>query len=95
MLIGSLFVNCSLLMFAQRRTNHELFILIRVMFYLECCIGFMIMFLVPNSGLGYWISTVHPLSRLPVFLMGIFAGVLCIRINEGDETPVLGCGGAF
>ena len=52
------------------------------------------MFLVPNSGLGYWISTVHPLSRLPVFLMGIFAGILCIRINEGDENPVLGCGGA-
>ena len=95
MLLSLLFVNCSLLMFAQRRSNYELLSLVGVMFYLECCIGFMIMLLVPNSGLGYWISTVHPLSRLPVFLKGIFAGVLCIRINEGDETPVLGCGGAF
>ena len=32
----------------------------------------------------YWISTAHPLSRIPVFFMGICAGVLCVRIQQGS-----------
>ena len=30
------------------------------------------------------LATEHPIIRLPVFLMGVFAGVLCIRIQQGD-----------
>ena len=32
----------------------------------------------------YWISTAHPLSRIPVFFMGICAGALCVRIQQGS-----------
>ena len=32
----------------------------------------------------YWIGTAHPLFRLPVFFMGVCAGVLCNRIQQGD-----------
>ena len=33
---------------------------------------------------AYWISTAHPISRIPVFFMGVCAGVLCMRIKEQD-----------
>ena len=33
---------------------------------------------------AYWFSTAHPISRLPVFFMGVCAGVLCVRIQTGD-----------
>ena len=33
---------------------------------------------------AYWISTSHPISRIPVFFMGVCAGVLCMRIKEQD-----------
>ena len=33
---------------------------------------------------AYWFSIAHPLSRIPVFLMGVCAGVICVRIQEQD-----------
>ena len=37
-----------------------------------------------GSGGGYWLATAHPIIRLPVFFMGVCAGELCIRIQQGD-----------
>ena len=34
-------------------------------------------------------GTAHPVIRLPVFFMGISAGVLCVRIQEGDLDAFL------
>ena len=55
-------------------------------FFLEIVLGFSIAGLVGIflGGKTYWWSTTHPLSRLPVFFMGICAGVLCVRIQNGD-----------
>jgi hypothetical protein len=39
--------------------------------------------------LGFWpafaAATFHPLSRYPLFLMGIFAGELCNRYNQENN----------
>ena len=55
-------------------------------FYIECILGNSLLFLLykPNFDIGYWISTAHPFSRIPVFFMGVCAGVLCMRIKEQD-----------
>ena len=41
--------------------------------------------------LGFWpafaASTMNPLSRLPVFLMGAYAGELCVRSKDGEPLP--------
>ena len=34
--------------------------------------------------LNYWLATQHPVIRLPVFFMGICAGILCTRSKQGD-----------
>ena len=55
-------------------------------FYIECILGNSLLLLLykPNFDIGYWISTAHPFSRIPVFFMGVCAGVLCMRIKEQD-----------
>ena len=61
-------------------------------FYFEVFIGASIMILPIdhlNSHfmpylLNYWLATQHPVSRILVFFMGICAGVLCLRIQQGD-----------
>ena len=54
-------------------------------FYIECIWGNVLLLgLAPNFDIGYWISTAHPISRIPVFFMGVCAGVLCMRIKEQD-----------
>ena len=37
-----------------------------------------------DRNIQYWIGLGHPVSRLPVFFMGICAGLLCVRIQNGD-----------
>ena len=75
-----------LLVFAQNRSNHGLALLMATSFFLEMVLGFGIIGLASflTSEKAYWWSTAHPLSRLPVFFMGICAGVLCVRIQNGD-----------
>ena len=74
-----------LLVFAQNRSNHGLALLMATSFFLQIVLGFGIACLAHYlSGKTYWWSTSHPISRLPVFFMGICAGVLCVRIQNGD-----------
>ena len=78
---------CSLLVFAQRQSNQRLAFFMVFSFYLQCILGNCLAFGI-NSHFGfewaYWISTAHPISRIPVFFMGVCAGVLCMRIKEQD-----------
>ena len=57
---------------------------------MELFLGIIFLFLVPpfapfvGGEANYWLATGHPLTRLPIFFMGICAGVICIRIQTGD-----------
>ena len=77
-----------LLVFAQKRSNKWLAYLMAMSFFLEFILALIIQLLQLDGLLdyqaSYWLATAHPLSRLPVFFMGICAGVLCIRIQNGD-----------
>ena len=62
-------------------------------FYFNIVVGVIILFITPGSpgdptDYDYWLIIAHPISRLPVFLMGIFAGVLCTHIQEGDTSAL-------
>ena len=75
-----------LLIFAQKQSNQRLAVWMASSFYLEIVVGFSISglaTLISPDG-AYWFSTAHPISRLPVFFMGVCAGVLCVRIQTGD-----------
>ena len=70
-------------MFAKKRSNSVLAILMAVSFYLQILLS-MLIFGFLGFGGGYWPATAHPIIRLPVFFMGVCAGELCIRIQQGD-----------
>ena len=67
-------------------------------FYIQMVVGVIIMALPIDHFISfqhsipylvnYWLATQHPVSRLPVFFMGICAGVLCKRIQNGDIDAV-------
>ena len=56
-----------------------------ISFLVEVVIGIALYFVPIN---GYWWSTGWPISRFPVFMMGVCAGVLCQRMQSGDEDAV-------
>ena len=55
-------------------------------FWFEIIVGWVLLDLLEflDHDKNYWYATAHPFSRLPVFFMGICAGVLCVRIQSGD-----------
>ena len=53
-------------------------------FYLEILTFLMVTALTSDGEIIYWIGLSHPITRLPVFIMGICAGLLCVRIQNGD-----------
>ena len=53
-------------------------------FYLEMFTFSVVYFSTDNGDIHYWIGLGHPVTRLPVFFMGICAGLLCVRIQNGD-----------
>ena len=52
-------------------------------FYLELLLGMGILFGMEDEG-GYWVATAWPPTRVPVFFMGICAGLICNRIRTGN-----------
>jgi hypothetical protein len=76
----------SLLVVAQRVSNRGLSILMALSFWFEIIVGWVLLDLLEflDHDKNYWYATAHPFSRLPVFFMGICAGVLCVRIQNGD-----------
>ena len=68
-------------------SNRGLAISMALSYYFECFIGWVLLDVTEAIGeedFSYWIATAHPLSRLPVFFMGVSAGVLCVRLQNGD-----------
>ena len=55
-------------------------------FWFEIIVGWVLLDLLEflDYDKNYWYATAHPFSRLPVFFMGICAGVLCVRIQNGN-----------
>jgi len=73
---------------ARRLTSEDLAKWIRHFYWLQLVIllaSFIILFSL--TPLGFWPSfcfaTMHPLSRMPLFLMGVYAGELRIRCSRG------------
>ena len=75
-------------MFVQKKSNKVLAILIAVSFYVQLLLSSLV-FQVPNEAAKHLFGTAHPVIRLPVFFMGICAGVLCVRIQQGDLDAFL------
>ena len=69
-------------------SNRGLSIMMVLSFWFEIIVGWVLLdlldFLDHESDKNYWFATAHPFSRLPVFFMGICAGVLCVQIKNGD-----------
>ena len=74
-----------LLVFAQRQSNQRLAFYMAMAFYLQAFVGMFLYHIAPQfANFNYWVATAHPLSRIPVFFMGVCAGVLCTRIQLED-----------
>ena len=71
------FFYSSLLVFTQKRNNATLAKLLVISFWVEFVVGMPIHY-------DYWLATAFPILRLPVFFMGVCAGILCNRIQNGD-----------
>ena len=76
-----------ILLFSQNRSNRAISILMPFCFYISVFMGVWIPTLFPfgfTYPAAYFLSTAHPLSRLSLFCVGVYAGVLCVRIQNGD-----------
>jgi len=61
----------------QTLSSLRLYSLITIMFYLQCMPLYIAIGDTTNNA--YWESTTHPLSRFPVFVMGMAAGIIRLR----------------
>ena len=52
-------------------------------YYFEVAVGMILMFCLEGEA-GYWVVTAWPVTRLPLFFMGICAGLICNRIRSGN-----------
>lgn len=72
---------------AQRKTDHELVRSIINMYWLQLFTAIFIFFGLV-AFVGFWpafaLATFHPITRLPLFYMGMYAGLLCLRYPGGD-----------
>ena len=69
----------------QKRSNQGLALMINCAFYIQIIVGISIMEVLPVKWNAYWWATAWPISRFPVFVMGVCAGVICQRIQNGDQ----------
>ena len=70
--------------------------MITVLFYSEVIVGLTIWAIMyfgfQSPDMAYWISTAHPISRFPVFVMGICGGVLHTRTStQSDQDYFVRC----
>ena len=75
----------------QRRSNHGLSILMALSYYIQLIIGVGLVISFEYGHViwsSYWWATGWPISRFPVFLMGVWAGLLCQRMMAGDQDAV-------
>ena len=74
-----------LIVLATKQTNLRLYQLISICFWAQLIIGYGFLTGLGGNEGAYWVATAWPGSRWPVFFMGVFAGVLCTRIQKGDR----------
>lgn len=89
---------CTLLMFwyifpkwapyLQRMSDSELVIGIRRCYYIQIILVLIVFIPVVfvNYDLAFALSTMHPLTRFPLFLIGAYAGILCYR-HHNQNLP--------
>ena len=71
--------------------NKTISVLMPLTFYFSIFLGIWIPNMSPfgfSYPEGYAFSTMQPISRLPLFWIGVFAGILCIRIQNGDLSAL-------
>ena len=59
--------------------------MLALLFYGQLIVSGLMMGLMGQGVLTYWLSTCHPFVRWPVFLMGVYAGVLCNNIVHKSD----------
>lgn len=81
-----------LLVTAQGWSNRSLSVCMVLSFWLQLTLGLTLNF-TPVPFEAYWLTTASPFMRLPVFVMGVCAGVLCVRLQNGDQEALdsFGC----
>ena len=74
----------------QKLSDHQLVQYIALCYWLQLFLLLIVFFILLIIGLGFWIpfaaATMNPITRLPLFLMGMYAGELCSRHAE-DSLP--------
>ena len=70
-----------ILVTVQNWSNRGVSICMVLSFWLQLTLGLTLNF-APVPFEAYWPTTAHPFMRLPVFVMGVCAGVLCVRLQE-------------
>ena len=68
-----------ILKYLKQQTNEHLLKIITVNFYLQLFGGVILYFLVFPHWTSYWLATAWPVSRIPLFIMGICGGILVTR----------------
>ena len=74
---------CRILVFAQKQCSKKLSLYMALAYYFEIAVG-MVLMLCLDGEAGYWLVTAWPITRLPVFFIGICAGLICNRIRTGN-----------
>lgn len=83
----------SLVKYAEKQSNAKLTLLMTFSHYLQLFVGITLYNCVPKVGqmeLNFWLATAHPLSRLPVFFMGICSAILVMRWKSGNVDALQG-----
>lgn len=78
----------SLLPYYERQSDENLLKVIYWSFWCQVGLGlvlFLIGFLAISPMIGFWLSTAWPLSRMGVFIMGMNAGILCVRYARKEK----------
>ena len=73
----------------QKKTNSELLELIVRCYYIQLLLGILLFVIIIPFGGGYIAfsaSTMNPISRYPIFLMGVCAGLLSLRHKDEDSN---------
>jgi peptidoglycan/LPS O-acetylase OafA/YrhL len=77
------------LKFYEKKSDHYLLYTIIYSFWLQLFLGLGLFFLGMMIGLNFlsfWLATAWPVSRFPIFLMGVCGGILCNRYSANNEN---------
>lgn len=86
-----------LIRYYEQKSDEELLVSIFRCFWLQLWMGVILfvvgLFLIPP--VAFWLATAWPISRLPVFIAGLNAGLLCTRHAHSTQMPWFHNSGVF